>query len=502
MSLRSLFFEIGFDADPGGIQEMDSAMSEFKDTTMDLQDEMGGLTNATEEMARRSQDSMRQLRDSFTGMAIGAIAVGGGIEMMAREQAALTQTTQQMAHTMGITEGAVRDLALSTANVTLPINEVLDLFTIARQRGAETSEELQDFALFWDMVGDATGGSSVALAHASIGLNALGLELSDQSEALAAFGFIHTETTSNIGEFLDFLSRTGPQLREMGMDIEDAAAMLGILEKEMGLSGRYARTEFRRAVNEADGSLEAMFETLGVSADALTQYRGNVERSSGVIEDFADIHGESYTRMQELQFQISALTYEHGELIQTASDLSPILIAIGTGFLVVGKIIAAFNPMMLLAAATVGAVYMQIKRFMEGVEEIVKIFNYLRDTVSDRGWEGVGRDMMTFLGRGIASGIGNVQTLLSSILPGNLMPSLAGIGGGGSPSFSAPPVSRNPVRSMTQTSNTTFAPSVSVNVGAGAGSRETAREMERTFDRMLSDYSRKIATRNPLTTLR
>src|SRR5690606_19330927 len=132
-----------------------------------------------------------------------------------------------------------------------PIEEAYASMEAGRQQGIKSGEQLQEFATFWDMVGDATGESGPELAKASVALRAVGIEAGNDAEALSALGFITEEATSTTGDFLKFLERTGPELRELGADVDDAAAILGILESEFGMSGRTARTEFRQAVNES-----------------------------------------------------------------------------------------------------------------------------------------------------------------------------------------------------------------------------------------------------------
>jgi hypothetical protein len=115
----------------------------------------------------------------------------------------------------------------------------------------------------------------------------------------------------------------------MGADVNDAAAILGVLESELGMSGRTARTEFRSAVSEADGDLGAMLETLGISEEQFGSYRQAVEDSSGVIERNAEIHADSYTPMQRLSQAVDELMFKHGALFDIAGKLALPLLALG-----------------------------------------------------------------------------------------------------------------------------------------------------------------------------
>ena len=300
--------------------------------------------SATMELVLRARDlasdAIKKVGDtgSNTGkileenwLKVGAAMAGAGaaVEALARKQAPFTEQTRQLATSLNMTEGEMRDLAISTSNVTFPLEDVLDVMERGRQQGIRSADQLQKFAEFWDMVGDASGESATELSEAGVALRAVGVAAGEEAKALDAFGYITRETTGDIGEFLYFLERTGPELREMGMDVDDAAAIMGILEHEFGMTARTARQEFRSAVNEADGDLSVMLETLGITNNTLDTYTGKVQESSGVIAENAEIHGQSYTTMQKFQHRISELTYQYGGLIEVAGNLSMVMIAAG-----------------------------------------------------------------------------------------------------------------------------------------------------------------------------
>jgi len=238
-------------------------------------------------------------------IAAGAAAAGIAIEAYARSQQSLTEITNKLAYTTGLTSKEVRDLAIDTANVTFPLEDVLKLMEQGTQMGLEGADALQEYANFWDMVGDATGESSVQLGEAGQALRALGISAGNEGEALSAFGYITQNTTMSISDFLGFVQKSGPDLREMGMSVDDTAAILGYLQKELGLSGRVAKTEFSQAVTESGGDLEKMYAILGVSPQKFGEYQKAVSESGNVIKDYAAINNDTYTTLQKLQSMVS-----------------------------------------------------------------------------------------------------------------------------------------------------------------------------------------------------
>lgn len=256
-------------------------------------------------------------------------AAGAGLEAFARKMAPLNEQNAQLAAMTGMSSDAMRELAIDTANVTFPLEDAQSLLRTASERGLEGADALQKYAMFWDMVGDATGENGPALGEAAVALSAVGIAAGEEAQALDALGFITDHTTSSVGEFLRFIERTGPELNELGADVDDAAAILGILEGEFGMSGRTARQEFRSAVNEAEGDMGKLMETLGISEETFSQYAAQVESSGDVIQRNADIHAEAYTPLQRLQHGAEELMFQYGGLADVAGSAALPLMALG-----------------------------------------------------------------------------------------------------------------------------------------------------------------------------
>ena len=254
---------------------------------------------------------------------------GVAIEALARKQAESTKTVERLGAQIGLTSAEVRDWAIDLANVTFPLEDVLALMELGVQQGIRSEKALTDYANFWDMVGDATGAAGPELAKVGVGLKAVGIAAGEEKKALAAFGFVTDNLTGTVADFLTFIDKTGPQLRIMGLGVNDVAAVLAAMEKELGLAGRTARSEFKEAIDQNEDSLEAALAQLGLNVDMLEKYRVQVEASSGVIERNAAIHERSFTPIQRLRHQVSELAFAHADVIKQAAQFAPLLIAAG-----------------------------------------------------------------------------------------------------------------------------------------------------------------------------
>jgi len=285
-------------------------------------DVVGGIADKTKAAAGA-------IKTNWVAIGAAGAAAGAAFEAAARSQAPLTEQTKKLAASLDMTTDEVRDLAIGMSNVTFPIEDVLALMETGKQRGLDTAEALERYATNWDMIGDATGLAGPMLAEAGVALQILGISAGEEEKALAAFGYITEHTTSNVADFMNIIERVGPEMADMGMDIDDAAALLGILENEMGLTGRAARQELQAAIKDADGDMGKMLETLGVSSDTFGEYRQQVSDSSDIIQRNADIHEESYTTLQKMQHAASELTYKYGDLIGTVGNLAPLMMGLG-----------------------------------------------------------------------------------------------------------------------------------------------------------------------------
>lgn len=260
---------------------------------------------------------------------LATAAAGAGLEAFARGQQDSNIQTQELAASLGISEDAMRDMARETANVGFPLNEVLDLMELGKQQGITSGEALEKYANFWDMVGDATGESSVELGKAGVALHTMGIAAGDEGEAVAALGFIHEKTTMSQADFLAMLGRLGPDLQKTGLDINDTAALLGIMGNEMGLTGRAARTELSKGLKESDGSTEDLLKTLGISQKQFDEYTASVEDSGDVLQRNSDIVDQNFTPLQKLQNEAKELMYQYGDLANAAGVAAPVLMSIG-----------------------------------------------------------------------------------------------------------------------------------------------------------------------------
>jgi len=287
---------------------------------------------------------------------IAAVAIGAGIESLARSNAPLLESTRRLADYLDMDSKAMQQLVIDTSNVSFPLNEVLTLMETGARLGLDSAESLKQYAEFWDMVGDATGESSTALAEAGVSLKALGISAGEEGKALNAFGFIQRNTTMEVGEFINSIGRLAPEMKQLGIGVNEAAVIMGILQQEFGMTSRVAMQEFRTAVTSADGDIEKLKTTLGITGDMFDTYSQKVAESSEIISENAKRNNELLTPMQSLQHWLSELKYSMGDFIAGAANYAPAITGIGSAMTIVGTIMkSSFLPQIILATKAVWA---------------------------------------------------------------------------------------------------------------------------------------------------
>ena len=329
MSLRDLVIKASFIGNASDVIKMDRAVDGLKDNASSAVSNIDNMTESSRGLGKETKTLGQTISDNWKQIGIATGVLGIGIEKLYGQTAEIGTGLRRLSNATGESVEELRALAIETSNVTFPLDEVVTLMETGRKQGIKSAQGLKEYAEFWDMVGDATGEASTQLAMSSAGLRSVGIQAGQETQALSAFGYMAQNTTTTISEFGQFLEMSGSEIRELGLDINDTASILGILEHEFGMTGRKARTEFGQAVKQAEGDLGKMLETLGVSEDAFSQYKKEVENSTGVIKANADAHSESFTMMQRLAHWVTESTLAYQPLLQALTGFVPLLLSIG-----------------------------------------------------------------------------------------------------------------------------------------------------------------------------
>lgn len=305
-------------------------------------------SDVLESIGDRGSQAAGWLEKNWLAVSAAAAGVGLALEGVNRRNQDMEVQSRRAARAVGLSSEEMRQLAGDTTDATFPLGDVLDLFELGTRMGIDNAEALQGFAQTWDMVGDATGVSATKLAEGSVALRHLGIDVNNTEDAMAAFGFLTAKTTVDVDEFMMFVRRAGEDLVDLGFDIDETAAVLGILEQQ-GYDGREAIRIFGQAASEADGDTARLLSTLGITEGQFEATKDEVAASSGVIEEFAEDVKDTRTPIQELEARVQGLMFEYGGLFQSLQILSPVLMAMPG---ILGGITAAKKALALVTSGS------------------------------------------------------------------------------------------------------------------------------------------------------
>lgn len=303
---------------------------------------------------------LKEFGNNAQKASLAVSAAGVGIEALARSQQESNALVQQNAAALGMSEGEYRKLATSIANAGFPLDEVNQLIMTGRQEGLESADALKEYANFWDLVGDATGESATKLGESATGLRAVGIAAGEEGKAIKALGFLTDNTKMSTEDFLGILTKKGAALKDFGIDIDDTASVLGAMEKNLGLTGRAAATEFEQAMERSDGTLEGLLRELGLTNDQFAAMRDQVEQSGGVLERNAAIVDANITPAQKLKQAFDEFMFSQAGVIRGAAQFAPIMMAAGPAVTGLTTAMRLMGPASTIAAGGLRAVGMAL----------------------------------------------------------------------------------------------------------------------------------------------
>ena len=278
---------------------------------------MGGLGGA-------GKTAGELLSSHWKAATLALAGVAAGVETLNRGQAENTKSVNRLAVETGLTTEQIRKMAVEVANTGDGLSEMTNIMEIGAQQGLRSGEALKTYASFWDTVADATGLSGEELAKQGVVLQAVGIDVEHQADALAALGYVQTSTTAGVDGFLSLLEKKAPSIKEMGLNVNELAALMGILESR-GLTGKAALSTLDQAIKDADGNFNVMLSTLDISNTTLNDYVSRVEASSGAIDALAESNNSAHTTMQNLKHAVDELVFSHAEAISTVSSFATII---------------------------------------------------------------------------------------------------------------------------------------------------------------------------------
>lgn len=303
------------------------------------------LIKAKDEASKVLKNTANKTEKLRLGMKVaGAAFTAAGAAGLALVQSARAMNAQLgvTAVTLGKTTGEMRNLALSTTNVTFPLGEVISSFDLLARAGIKDTEVLKETAEAFDSLGDAIGlGASQVTEYMVPAMKTFGLSAEEIAGKVDTMTYLTRNTTMSLEDFNTMVGYTTPELVDMGLTIDDLTAILIHMEKKGFAPGRVMTREFQKAVTEATASQIPLTEAIGMTAEELEGYKEELDGATGLTEEYAEVANEQYGIMDRVKQKWSELTLQAGSFLE---PLEPILAAV-----------TALGPAMFFLSTGIGA---------------------------------------------------------------------------------------------------------------------------------------------------
>ena len=265
------------------------------------------------------------------GVAIGAAMTGAGLAIVAladdarKTNATLGTTGIQL----GKTTEEMRNLALSTTNVTFPLENVTATFDLLTRAGMRDTEQLKATATAFDTLGDAIGMSAQDVTDIMIpAFNAFGIELSDAGDYTDSFTYLVRNSTIDLGDFSTVMNYLAEDIGALGLSVDDTVGVMLALQ-EKGIQGTAATRLFRTAVSQAEGDTTKLYEALGITAEAVGGYSSDIKQADGYTQKFADAQNKQYGTMDNLKQMYDEFKLSAGSALEPVEGMGAAMAAGG-----------------------------------------------------------------------------------------------------------------------------------------------------------------------------
>lgn len=354
--------------------------------------EVGADTSELEKGLDGAEKRISGLGAKFqkSGKAIGAsmAVAGAGMMVLTASSMKTNAALGTAAIQLGVTKEEMRGLALETANVTFPLSEVTASFDLLTRAGMDNTDQIAVTATAFDTLGDAIGLPASEVTGSLIpAFNAFGIPLEDAAKHTDTFTHLMRNTTVELSDFSGMLNYLAADLGTMDISMVQSVAVMEALAAS-GIQGSAATREFRTAVSGADGDISKFYEALGLTAEEVAVYAGNIADADGMTQEFADAQNAQYTTMDKLKHGLSEATLGYGSMLEPIEALGPVMTTLGPIMILASTVNyahaasawAAVAPYLAIAApiiAVVAVLYILEKKF--GL--ITKVVNIVLDAL-------------------------------------------------------------------------------------------------------------------------
>ncbi len=222
---------------------------------------------------------LSELHGMASRMRFASAALTGSLVLAGRSYLELAQTSDRAARSLMLSTEMTQELRREIIGLSMELPmvdpqqfaESARIWAAATGQVADTSEDLrtilQQTIPIQELVAMTQTDIAVVTDGVAASLRQYGLEVNETNQVVAIFNKVADDTLAEVADIAEAFKYVGPQARAMGEEIEDTAAVLGILADQNirgSQAGRAYRQMLLSLVEPTEKTREALEETFGV----------------------------------------------------------------------------------------------------------------------------------------------------------------------------------------------------------------------------------------------
>lgn len=235
---------------------------------------------------------------SFMGLADGIGQYAAGAENLAQEMNTAAISVGQLATNTGVAEPQMVSLINHISNATFPQSEAMAYVNALNQMGVEASK-LGDAATNMDKINDATHIGYKSTMQLTQGLQAVGVSADNLPSSFNAIAYAQANVNGGAETLSTVLKRQAATINEYGLNVDQLVLIMQKLS-ERGVQGMKMGSELSKVLKETNGDTQALEQSLGMTAGALSNAGNATGEYEGKLQQLANEEAEHKTWIDQL----------------------------------------------------------------------------------------------------------------------------------------------------------------------------------------------------------
>ena len=329
MSLRTTAIDLMFNADINKIMRTNEAVDGIRDGAVEAVSKTDQLSDSLDNASGSVRSLGDWLGDNWLQIGAAGAAAGGAIIGLTNKAEGLNSGLRRVEIATGETTESLDEMIRGMVDATWDVGNTVEAMEELVKMGVTSRQEFEQILPVLDDYADATGKDMVQAAQEfETVLSALDVELTEAGDHMDAFTWLSTQTTVSMGDLGRTMRREQGAIRDMGLSVDDISIAMAALESE-GIKGPRAVMAFQESIQNAEGDIDAFWDGLGVTNDALSTQAERLEGAAGLTESLAESNNQSLTIWDRMKHRVEMATWAMGSYLEPVRDLGPLLMGLG-----------------------------------------------------------------------------------------------------------------------------------------------------------------------------